>query len=211
MRRDQESSPVDSHVRTSASMAFANRSLSRIVHSQMIATRQLSSSSAEIFLASRARFDASLASQKPMFDFGRRSPRSHTGHPCQKQPWMNTTKRCRERTTSGRPGKSCWCSLYLSPRACRARRTAISGPESFDRTRAIRRLLTPFGAIATLAEIPPCVIIDLIASSAMARIGHFGETCSRPPEWTRTRRRSTLILRGHDTNCTISLVSQICL
>ena len=95
---------------------------------------------------------ASLPAHQSAFAFGRVAC---TGQECQKSPITNTTSRARVNTTSGRAVPIRWCTRKRSPRACRARRNAISGAVPVRRCRLICRrtssLLAPGLPTATVA------------------------------------------------------------
>lgn len=102
--------------------------------SQNRRTRQPASVSRRTVSESRARLREIFAGQYSALCWKVFRPCS--GQPCQKHPSMNTATWTFVKTMSARRLKPCSGAIatrYLSPRACKRRRTASSGPVSRDR------------------------------------------------------------------------------
>jgi hypothetical protein len=98
--------------------------------------------SARMLLASRLRFFCILALQKLTLDPTGLVASLHRRQPCQKHPCTNMHIRREGNTMSGLPLSVRSCSRYLSPPACRNRRTIISGAVFLPRTWDMMRLRT---------------------------------------------------------------------
>lgn len=108
----------------------------RSPHSQITMTFHPISFSSGTFLLSLAKLSANLTAHFSALFFGNVAL-GHATCWCQKHPWTNIAIRYFGSTMSGHPGSARSCSLYRKPRACRNKRTIISGRVFLARMPAI--------------------------------------------------------------------------